>query len=149
MTILDVVQHPNPVLREKAAEVTTFDKKIQTFIEDLYDTMAQYNGIGLAAPQVGVLQRIFVIGYEGVYHEFINPVLSNMSGQQSMNEGCLSIPGIQVPVDRYEKLTIKAQNRHGKTFTLDVDAMVATIIQHENDHLEGVLIIDKNLPIEG
>lgn len=147
MTILDVLYHPHPSLREKASDVTDFDHNLRDLVQNMYETMEAYNGIGLAAPQIGILKRLFIVKFENFSQTFINPVLSEMKGSRQMNEGCLSLPNIQVPVERFYSLTITAQNMYGKSFKIDLDDMLATIVQHEFDHLNGVLIIDKNPPI--
>ena len=147
MSVLEVITHPNPILREKSQPVIKFDENFKQFIQDLFETMEAYNGIGLAAPQTGILQRVFVIGFENKKHVFVNPTLSHFSGHREMNEGCLSLPDLLVPVPRAFRLDVQAFDETGSPFTMTADDMLATIIQHEYDHLEGILIIDKNPPI--
>jgi peptide deformylase len=152
MAIRTIVTTPDPVLRRKAHKVTEFDKDLQTLIEDMVDTMRDAPGVGLAAPQIGVSQRIIVVEYGDEENEeapkklfaLINPEI--VSGSDEMVEGmeaCLSIPRIQGEVERHEKLVVKAFNRFGKPVKLKLSGWLARIFQHEIDHLEGVLFTDR------
>jgi peptide deformylase len=152
---------PEPVLRRKAKPITKFDKELQTLIDDMIETMRDAPGVGLAAPQVGVSERLAVIEYaededdedetEGAegpskpkqLFVIINPEIVKAS-EEKVNgiEGCLSIPGLLGEVERYEALQVKALNRYGKPVKLKVDGWMARIFQHEIDHLNGVLFTD-------
>ncbi len=142
----------DPVLRRKAKKVEKVNKDIQKLADDMLETMHGAEGLGLAAPQVGVSQRLFVIELpkddkipgSGVPYVFINPELSNLSADTDEKaEGCLSIPGWRGEVARSLRLTIKGMDRNGNRIKLEVEGMLARAIQHEMDHLDGVLYIDK------
>ena len=161
MTLRQIVTLPEPVLRRKAKSITKFDKELQTLIDDMIETMRDAPGVGLAAPQVGVSERLAVIEYaededdedetEGTEKPakpkqlfvIINPEIVKTS-EEKVNgiEGCLSIPGLLGEVERYEALQVKALNRYGKPVKLKVDGWMARIFQHEIDHLNGVLFTD-------
>jgi len=159
MALKEIVTLPEPVLRRKAKPVTKFDKKLQTLIDDMIETMRDAPGVGLAAPQVNVSEQLAVIEYaegededeevEGAQpkpkklYVIINPEIIKASGEKVMGiEGCLSIPGLIGEVERHEMIQIKALNRHGKPIKLKVDGWMARIFQHEIDHLNGVLFTD-------
>lgn len=135
----------NDVLRQKALPIQDIDDTVRTLAQDMIDTMHRSRGIGLAGPQVGLLQRIFIVHIEGeTPRVFINPTIIGTSPEQSQyEEGCLSIPGMYADVNRPEKITIQAWNERGRPFTLDAEGLLARVIQHEYDHLEGVLFIDR------
>jgi peptide deformylase len=152
MAIRTIVTTPDPVLRRKAHKVTSFDKDLQTLIDDMIETMRQAPGVGLAAPQVGVSQRVIVVEYGNEeddeapkkLYALVNPEI--VSGSEDMIEGteaCLSIPRIQGDVERHEKLVVKGFNRQGKQVKLKLSGWMARIFQHEIDHLEGVLFTDR------
>jgi peptide deformylase len=161
MTLRQIVTLPEPVLRRKAKPITKFDKELQTLIDDMIETMRDAPGVGLAAPQVNVLQQLAVIEYaededdedetEGVESPakpkqlfvIINPEIVKAS-EEKVNgiEGCLSIPGLIGEVERHEAIQVKALNRYGKPVKLKVDGWMARIFQHEIDHLNGVLFTD-------
>jgi peptide deformylase len=161
MSLREIVTLPEPVLRRKAKPITKFDKELQTLIDDMIETMRDAPGVGLAAPQVGVSERLAVIEYaededdedEGEGAEkttkpkqllvIINPEIVKAS-EEKVNgiEGCLSIPGLLGEVERYEALQVKALNRYGKPVKLKVEGWMARIFQHEIDHLNGVLFTD-------
>ncbi len=132
------------VLREKAEEVSQIDGKTVHLVKEMIQTMHEGRGIGLAATQVGILERIFVVHLaEDIPRVFINPVLKGVSPETSLyEEGCLSIPGIYADVKRPEMISIDALDERGKPFHLDADGLLARVIQHELDHLNGVLFID-------
>ncbi len=166
MALRQIVTLPEPVLRRKAKPVTKFDKELQTLIDDMIETMRDAPGVGLAAPQVGISERLAVIEYaeeddneeefatEGVevtpkpskpkqLYVLINPEIVKASEEKVMGiEGCLSIPGLLGEVERHEALQVKTLNRHGKPVKLKVDGWLARIFQHEIDHLNGVLFTD-------
>ena len=143
MAIRNIVQEGDPVLRKKSFEVTDFGEKTITLLEDMKDTLKQAKGAGLAAPQVGVLRRIFVVDVEEGYFEFINPKIISQKGSQTGDEGCLSVKGKYGTVTRPNKVTVQAYDRNGNLFTLKAEGFFARAICHEYDHLEGTLYIDK------
>lgn len=136
------------VLREKALPVEQIDDNIRSLIERMFVTMKEHNGIGLAGPQVGEKLRLFVVEIDdGVQRAFINPQIIETSAQTSFyEEGCLSIPKVYENIERPEKIRMQALNEQGRPFTLDADGLLARVIQHEYDHLEGVLFIDRGDP---
>ncbi len=136
------------ILREKALDVEKIDENITSLIEQMFETMYKENGIGLAGPQVGKNLRLFVIELDDqVQHVFINPQIISTSQETSMyEEGCLSVPGVYQEIERPIKITVQALDRTGKAFTIDADGLLARAIQHEYDHLEGVLFIDRGDP---
>jgi len=151
MAILNIRKLGDPVLRTKAKEVTEITDKTQELLDNMAETMYAAPGVGLAAPQVGILQRIVVIDVEdenGLI-ELINPVITEYATEEIiMEEGCLSIPGKSGKVKRPAWVTVKALNRKGKEFELKADGFLARAIQHEVDHLNGILFTDKVLEEE-
>lgn len=144
MAIRNIVKIGDPVLREKSREVTLFDSKLSALIDDMTETMFGAAGVGLAAPQVGILRRVCVISTDGdKVYELVNPRIVKASGEQTGPEGCLSIPGRQGVVTRPKKLTVEAFDRFGKKVKYNVDGFTAVAFCHEMDHLDGVLYIDK------
>lgn len=145
MAIFPVLQFPDERLRIKAKPVLAVTPKHLEIIDNMIETMYAEEGIGLAATQVDVHQRIIVIDVsenrDGLY-VIINPEILEMSGETSMEEGCLSIPGIRAFVPRAEKIKIRALNRDGESYEIETDGLLAICIQHEIDHLEGKLFID-------
>lgn len=139
----------NPILREKSAPVKHIDKKVRKLITDMMDTLASANGLGLAAPQVGVNLRIFIIRLNhGTKNELVVPmvnakILDISDKMESGEEGCLSLPGKFYTVERAASLAIEYQNQHGKHHTLNLHGLNARIIQHEIDHLDGILMVDR------
>ena len=145
MAILDVLIYPDDNLAKVCQPVETIDAQLNTFIDNMFDTMYEHEGIGLAAPQVNVLKRVVTIDIEGDKTNqivLINPEIIESSGETGIEEGCLSIPGCRALVPRKEKLTVKALNRQGQEFVLEADGLLAICIQHEIDHLNGVLFVD-------
>jgi len=155
MAIREIVTHPAPVLRQKARKITDFGPELQSLIEDMVDTMRQAPGVGLAAPQVGVSLQLIVVEYsenaEGQENKeppklytIVNPEIIRVSNEQELGtEGCLSIPGFVGDVDRPLAITLKGVNRRGKPVRIKADGWLARIFQHEVDHLNGVLFIDR------
>lgn len=150
MAILPVRIYGDPVLRQRAPEVTAFDDALRRLIADLRETMHAYQGVGLAATQVGVLQRVLVVdvplddeGTTRAAHALVNPVIAERSSSQSAEEGCLSIPGIFEDVTRALTIRVRYQDDAGKPATLDAEGYLARAIQHEVDHLDGVLFVDR------
>ncbi|WP_040211639.1 peptide deformylase [Clostridium polynesiense] len=131
------------VLRKKSKNVDKINDRIRTLIKDMIDTMYEADGVGLAAPQVGILKKIFVIDVGEGPKVFINPEILETSGSQIDVEGCLSIPNQQGEVERPFKVKVKALNENGEEFVLEAEELFARAICHENDHLYGILFIDK------
>ena len=150
MAIRQIRLSSDEILRKKSKEVKEITPSIITLIDDMIETMYESNGVGLAAPQVGVLKRVVVIDIgEGVI-ELINPVIIESRGSQIGNEGCLSIPGASADVDRPEYVKVEALNRNGEKIIIEGEELMAVALCHEIDHLEGILYIDKAIgEIEG
>lgn len=143
--ILDVVKLGQDILREKSEPIPEVTDEIRTLAEDMFETMIATEGVGLAGPQIGKNIRIFVaIADDDVRRVFINPQIIKTSEELSdYDEGCLSIPQVYETIRRPAKVTVQAINEHGKPFTIEADGLLARIIQHEYDHLEGILFIDR------
>jgi peptide deformylase len=153
MAVLNILEYPDKRLREKASPVQAVTPEIQQLVDDMAETMYAAPGVGLAANQVAVLLRIFVIDTAGEddpsdLHVFINPEILSREGELVWQEGCLSFPGINESVERAEKVRVRALDRDGKTFELEADGLLGVAIQHEYDHLDGKLMIDKLGPIK-
>jgi len=145
MALLDILEFPDPRLRTKAKPVTNVDDKIRKLTDDMLETMYAAPGIGLAATQVNVHQRIVVIDVSEDKNEplvLINPEFEVVEGEQQYDEGCLSVPGFYETVTRAEKIRVKALNRKGEPFELVADGLLSVCIQHELDHLDGKLFVD-------
>jgi peptide deformylase len=143
MAVLPVCCVPDPVLRRRAKRVSSFDGSVQKLIDDMLETMPAVSGVGLAAPQVGVSLRIVVIGLpdeEAIV--MINPEMVKRSGERSVSEGCLSVPGYQGEIKRSLTVTVKARDRRGKEFRVKGTELLAQALEHELDHLNGVLYLD-------
>ena len=152
MAIKKVLRYGDPILRTPSKEVHKVSKKVQELVNDLMDTMYAQNGVGLAAPQIGVNQRVFVVdvstGDEPLNPiVFINPKIIKKSGACRSHEGCLSFPEAFTDVKRYANVMIKAMDRKGKSFVLEAKdgTLLARCIQHEFDHLDGILFIDHSM----
>ncbi len=142
-----IVKVGDDLLRKRSREVTEFDERLGELLDDMRETMIAADGVGLAAPQVGVLKRAVVISPDGRdFYEFVNPVIVSSSGRQICREGCLSVPGVSGEVERPKKIEVLAYDRNGKRFVLNAEGFLANICCHEFDHLDGVLFIDKMLP---
>ncbi len=143
--ILKIVQENNPVLRKKAEPVKNPENpEIKELVSDMIATMKEANGIGLAAPQVGAPFRIFTVGLEDKIYVFINPEVKDLSqDESSFEEGCLSVQKVWGPVIRPKKLTIRALDENGKPIKIRAKGLLARVIQHEMDHLDGKLFIDR------
>lgn len=134
------------VLRKKSKPVEKIDKRILELLDDMAETMKHADGVGLAAPQVGILRRVVVIDVGDGLIELINPEIVETSGQQRGAEGCLSIPGVRGEVIRPEKVRVKALNRKGEPIEITGTGLLARALCHEIDHLDGILFIDKVVP---
>jgi peptide deformylase len=145
MALRQILKDGDETLRKMSRPVEKIDDRILTLLDDMADTMYDARGIGIAAPQVGVLKRIFVvdIGDGSGLFEFIDPFFLRKEGRQVGQEGCLSIPGRYGDVERPEVVEIQATDRYGQTFTLQGEGMMAVCLCHEYDHLDGVLFKDK------
>jgi peptide deformylase len=139
-----IVKVPAEVLRQRAAEVGKMGKKTQALIDAMLRAMKRANGIGLAAPQIGVLQRVIVVAPQGVRPTpLVNPRIVRAEGEQIGEEGCLSIPGLYGQVKRAAYVELEALDRKGREVVLELEGLPARVVQHEVDHLDGVLFIDK------
>lgn len=146
---LKIIHYPDPRLRKKAARVTEFTPELNAIAQKMVKLMHEDRGVGLAAPQVGLSMALFVMNPTGNPEDqrvYVNPVLSDGDGSELGEEGCLSLPNIRTDVDRYLKMTIQAQDLTGKEFTETAEGFVARIWQHEVDHLNGTLILDRMGP---
>ncbi len=143
MAVRNIVQIGDQTLRKKSFEVTDFGEKTHQLLDDMNETLIKANGAGLAAPQVGVLRRIFVVSVDNAYFECINPVMVKQSGSQTGEEGCLSVKGKYGTVTRPNKVTVTAYDRNGKKFTVNAEGFLARAFCHEYDHLDGILYVDK------
>lgn len=143
MAIRNIIQLGDATLRKKSFEVTDINNKIIQLLDDMKQTLAEADGVGLAAPQVGVLRRIFIVSYEDYYYECINPVILSKSGEQVGVEGCLSVKGKSGDVVRPEKIKIKFSDRKGSQQIVKAEGFLARIFCHEYDHLDGIIYIDK------
>ncbi|MDG1813771.1 MAG: peptide deformylase [Porticoccaceae bacterium] len=152
MARLNILEYPNPRLRIKAAPVTVVDDSIRNLIDDMFETMADANGIGLAASQVDVHQRVIVMDLSEDKSQprvFINPEIEVLEPETSpYEEGCLSVPGFYEPVDRPAHVIIRALDRDGNAFEEEANGLLAVCIQHEIDHLEGKLFVDYLSPLK-
>lgn len=143
MALRNIVKHGDPVLRKNCRAVVDFDEKLAIVLDDMKDTMYAAEGVGLAAPQVGIMRRYCIVDVGDGLIELINPVIIETSGEQTDMEGCLSLPGESAEVTRPMNVTVRAQDRNGKVFTVKGEGLKARAFCHEIDHLDGVLYIDK------
>jgi peptide deformylase len=134
--------YPDPILIKKAAKVQNIDGQVKGIVDRMTEAMHFHRGIGLAAPQIGVLSQIIVMGLENSWRAFINPELIEGEGESVLYEGCLSLPTIEVPVKRKEKVFIQARDLDGNEVNLEVSGFPGRVFQHEIDHLHGILIIN-------
>lgn len=151
MAIRTIIYLPDPRLRIKSSKIEQFDDKLQTLIDDMFDTMYDAKGVGLAAPQIGInlcLSVIDVIGDKSQQIVIINPEIVESQGQASYQEGCLSVPGAYDTVIRAEKVTVRALDRFGKPFEITADGLLGECLQHEIDHLNGKLFVDLLSPLK-
>ena len=143
MALRIVRDYTDPLLRKKSKPVKIFNDKLHILLDDMLETMRSVNGLGLAAPQVGVLKRAVIIEHEETLFELINPVIVETSGTQSRTEACLSVPGKNGLVERPVYVKVIAQNRNGEEISAEGEELLAVALSHELDHLDGVLYIDK------
>ena len=148
MAIRTILHYPDKRLRVPGAPVTDFGAAFQALVDDMAETMYAAPGVGLAATQIGVAQRLFVIDIAGAddpsdLRVFVNPEIVEAVGEVCWDEGCLSFPGVTEEIDRAERVKVTALDRHGNPFELEADGLLAIAIQHENDHLDGKLMVDR------
>jgi peptide deformylase len=146
MTRLAILEHPDPRLRRPSAPVTSFDATLGRLVDDLIETLHASGGIGLSAPQAGTLQRLAVADLSGDASDpqvYVNPVILARSAIGFVEESCLSVPGVVASVMRATQVRVRAQDRHGDLFERDLEGMHAVCLQHEIDHLDGRLFIDR------
>ena len=153
MSIFDLRVNEDPVLRQKAAEVHNFDTSLSVLTNGMFDTMHEAKGIGLAAPQIGVSQRIIVIDIEDIAPDYppmalVNPKITHASGESLGEEGCLSLPRFRAMVRRAAEVSIQARTVSGESVDFEAEGLMARVLQHEVDHLDGILITDRLLPAD-
>jgi peptide deformylase len=151
---LEIIHYPHPTLRYVSRPLKRVDAELKSMVEEMFDLMYEHEGIGLAANQVDLPYRLFVCNPEGdpdakeAECVFINPVILKGSGQHEREEGCLSIPGVYGPVIRKEKIAVQAYNLAGEEISGELDGLFARVVQHETDHLDGRLFIDRLTPTQ-
>ncbi|MDX6285449.1 MAG: peptide deformylase [Frankiales bacterium] len=143
MSVQSIRLFGDPVLRTPADPVATFDKELRVLVRDLTETMIDAAGAGLAAPQIGVGLRVFAYDVDGVLGHLINPTLDLSDDEQDGDEGCLSFPGMAFPTKRAFRAVAKGWNMHGDPVVIEGTEMLARCVQHETDHLDGILFIDR------
>ncbi|CAK7000756.1 MAG: Peptide deformylase [Desulfovibrio sp.] len=146
--ILEVLKYPHPVLKEKAVEVTEITPEIRALAADMLETMYETDGVGLAAPQIGESIRLITVDVTGPEERaeprvYVNPVLEFLGDEVESEEGCLSVEDYRAPVTRFERVKLTAQDLDGKPVALEADGLLAVCLQHECDHLDGKLFIDR------
>jgi peptide deformylase len=146
VALLEILHYPDPRLRKKALAVTHFDEALRKLVADMLETMYRAPGIGLAAPQINVAQRVVVIDISrenNTPRVFINPEIIESRGKDTMEEGCLSVPDTYDTVERAAWIRVKAMNANGESFELECEGLLAVCVQHELDHLDGKLFVDR------
>lgn len=149
MSTLQIVYHPHPALRWKSRDVTRIDSQLKDWVGQMFDLMYEARGIGLAANQVALPYRLFVINPSGSAEDrdqeqvFINPQIVKRNGSEEGEEGCLSLPELYGPVTRAERITVEAFDLTGQGFEMELSGLHARVVQHENDHLDGILFTDR------
>jgi peptide deformylase len=142
MTVRAIRLFGDPVLRTEADPVTSFDRELRQLVTDLQDTVREPGRAGVAAPQIGVSLRVFAYHVDGVVAHLVNPVLSDRRGEQDDEEGCLSVPGLAFPTPRAMHVVARGQDQHGEPVVIEGSGLLARALQHEADHLDGILYID-------
>lgn len=142
MAVYQIVQIGEDILRQKAQEVTKITPNIHKLLDNMAETMYEANGVGLAAPQIGVPKRVVVVDVGSGLLELINPVIVKKTGEALEQEGCLSVPGVVGEVRRAQKVVLQALNREGEVMEYEADGLLARAFQHEVDHLNGILFVD-------
>lgn len=151
MAIRKIIYLPDPRLRKMSTPIETFDDALQMLIDDMFETMYDAKGVGLAAPQIGINKRLSVIDVVGDKTQqivIINPEIVDQRGKQLYQEGCLSVPGAYDTVERAEWVKVKALDRHGQPFEMEADGLLGECFQHEIDHLNGKLFVDMLSPLK-
>ena len=148
MALRQLRLYGDEILRKKARPVNEITAGTLTLLEDMLDTLHEKNGVGLAAPQVGVLRRVMIIELEDQLYELINPVMLESSGVQRRNEACLSVPGKTGDLNRPTFVKVEAMNRNGEKYTIEGKNLLAAALCHELDHLDGVLFIDRSFTVK-
>ena len=153
MALLDIVKYGDPVLQRPGDAVLEFDAKLERLVSNMFETMYSARGVGLAAPQIGVSKRLFVMDCSGgrdpeARVALINPVVLSVEGEQTGDEGCLSFPGIFFPVKRNLRAVVRAQDLNGEEFEFDGLDLEARCMLHETDHCDGVVFIDRTTPLK-
>lgn len=143
MAIREVRKNGDDILTKKCKEVIKFDEKLGILLDDMYETMQHYDGVGLAAPQVGIIKRAVVIDVGSGRIELVNPEIAETSGEQTGSEGCLSVPGVYGEVTRPNFVTVKAQDRNGNWFKASGEGLLARAMCHEIEHLDGKLFLER------
>jgi peptide deformylase len=149
LALAQIRQYPDAALRMTAREVESFDDDLERLVERMTHLMQEARGVGLAATQVGILRRVFVfhVDAESEPQALVNPQIAQRSGEvETAEEGCLSLQGVRVPVERAVRVTIEGRDRAGEEVRLDLEELGARVVQHELDHLDGVLILDRTTP---
>ncbi|GAB4485001.1 MAG: peptide deformylase [Thermodesulfovibrionales bacterium] len=153
MAVREIKKYPESVLKKRAAPVLSFDNELQCLIDDMIETMYAAPGVGLAAPQVGVSQRLAVIDVSSREEEspllvLVNPEIVGAEGEIEFEEGCLSFPEYTTKIRRSAQVKVRAKDREGRGFELETGGLLAIALQHEIDHLDGILLIDRISPIK-
>ncbi|HPO05036.1 MAG TPA: peptide deformylase [Bacillota bacterium] len=148
MALRNIVKEGDEILSKRAKPVSDINKRIEELLDDMIETMRANDGVGLAAPQVGVLKRIFIVEVDEKIYELINPEILETDGIQTGDEGCLSVPGYIGTVERPAFLKMKGLDRNGKEIEIEGSGLLAVALSHEYDHLEGVLFVSKALELQ-
>ena len=143
MALRKIITEENELLYKISKPVEKFDDKLSMLIDDMFDTMHKAKGVGLAAPQIGILRRVVVIEINNIQYELVNPAITEQSGEQIVEEGCLSIPGFYAKTRRPSRVTVEAYDRHGDKKTYTGEGLLARAFCHELDHLDGILFKSK------
>ena len=148
MAVRDIREYPEQVLRKGSQDVTDFGEDLQSLLRDMWETMVSNDGVGLAAPQIGVSLRVAVIGWRDRRIVLVNPVVIEQEGEEELEEGCLSAPGFYEKVTRPARVVVEAQDEHGEPIRLEEEGVLARVLMHEIDHLEGKLFLDRLSPLK-
>lgn len=148
MPVRNIREYPEPVLRKKSEDVTDFGEELQSLLQDMWETMATNDGVGLAAPQIGVSLRVVVIGWRERKIVLVNPVVIEQEGEEELEEGCLSAPGFYEKVTRPARVVVEARDEQGEPIRLEEEGFMARVLMHEIDHLEGKLFLDRLSPLK-
>jgi len=144
MAIRNIVYSGSEILTKKAKKVTNFDENLETLLDDMYETMLENDGVGLAGPQVGILKAVAVVEVDGIKLDLVNPEIVERKGEEEGVEGCLSVKNVQGYVVRPSEIVVNAFNRYGEPYSLKCTGMLCRCICHEIDHLHGILFTDFN-----